>query len=270
MIAAVRKQKILDVVLEKKSATVVELARMFNVTNETIRRDLTDLEKQGKLKRSYGGAFVQTGIGNLVATDVRAEAYVDSKTAIAQICRHFIHNGDAIFLDNSTTAFFVAKAIQGMRLTVLTNNLMIVNLLAKSGSIHLVCTGGDYANEEKAFSGNGAIRMLENYYVDASFLSCRSLSLEHGVTDSTEIWTAMRQQIIRRSAKNFIIADYTKFDQTSYTYICNFNSVYAVVTDRPLNETWRSSLAEQGCILIDGQHTLETLVRERPDLVVED
>ena len=157
-----------------------------------------------------------------------------------------------------------------MRLTVLTNNLMIVNLLAKSGSIHLVCTGGDYTNEEKAFSGNGAIRMLENYYVDASFLSCRSLSLEHGVTDSTEIWTAMRQQIIRRSAKNFIIADYTKFNQTSYTYICNFNSVYAVVTDRPLNEAWRSSLSVQGCILIDGQRTLETLVRERPDLVVED
>ena len=80
----------------------------------------------------------------------------------------------------------------------------------------------------------------------------------------------MRQQIIRRSAKNFIIADYTKFNQTSYTYICNFNSVYAVVTDRPLNEAWRSSLSEQGCILIDGQRTLETLVRERPDLVVED
>ena len=109
-----------------------------------------------------------------------------------------------------------------MRLTVLTNNLMIVNLLAKSSSIHLVCTGGDYTNDEKAFSGNGAIRMLENYYVDASFLSCRSLSLEHGVTD------------------------------------------------RPLNEAWRSSLSEQGCILIDGQRTLETLVRERPDLVVED
>ena len=270
MIAAVRKQKILDVVLEKKSATVVELARMFHVTNETIRRDLTDLEKQGKLKRSYGGAFVQTGVGNLVSTDVRAEAYVDSKTAIAQICQRFIHNGDAIFLDNSTTAFFVAKAIQGMRVTVLTNNLMIVNLLAKSNSIHLVCTGGDYTAEEKAFSGNGAIRMLENYYVDASFLSCRSLSLEHGVTDSKEIWTAVRQQIIRRSAKNFIIADYTKFDQTSYTHICDFDSVYAVVTDRELDDRWRSALAEKNCILIDGKRTFDRLASERLGLLPDD
>lgn len=264
MIAAVRKQKILDVVLEKKSATVVELACMFNVTNETIRRDLTDLEKQGKLKRSYGGAFVQTGVGNLVSTDVRAEAYVDSKTAIAQICRHFIHNGDAIFLDNSTTAYYVAKAIQDKRVTVLTNNLMIMNLLGKIESIHLVSTGGDYVPEEKAFNGNAAIRMLQNYYVDASFLSCRSLSLEHGVTDSVEAWMAMRQQIIRRSAKNFIIADYTKFDQTSYAHICDFGSIYAVVTDRPLSQTWKDSLNKEGCILIDGAEALEALAREEP------
>lgn len=270
MIAAVRKQRILDVVLEKKSATVVELAKMFSVTNETIRRDLTDLEKQGKLKRSYGGAFVQTGVGNLVSTDVRAEAYVDSKTTIARICRSLIRNGDAIFLDNSTTAYYVAKAIQSMRITVLTNNLMIVNLLAKAENIHLVCTGGDYTPQEKAFSGNGAIRMLQNYYVDASFLSCRSLSLEHGVTDSVEIWTAMRQQIIRRSAKNFIIADYTKFDQTSYTHICDFDSIYAVVTDRPLPETWHDALAEKDCTLIDGPRTFEQLVYKQPEDFAEE
>ena len=270
MIGAVRKQKILDVVLEKKSATVVELAKMFDVTNETIRRDLTDLEKQGKLKRSYGGAFVQTGVGNLVSTDVRTAAYVDSKTAIAQICRHFIHNGDAIFLDNSTTAYYVAKAIQDKRVTVLTNNLMIMNLLGKIESIHLVCTGGDYVPGEKAFNGNAAIRMLQDYYVDASFLSCRSLSLEHGVTDSVESWKAMRQQIIRRSAKNFIIADYTKFDQTSYAHICDFDSIDAVVTDRPLNQKWRDSLDSERCVLIDGTETFKKLALDQPELIGED
>lgn len=256
MIAAVRKQKILDVILEKKSATVAELAKTFGVTNETIRRDLTDLESQGKLKRSHGGAFIQTGVNNLVAIDVRSEAYVDSKTQIARICREFIHNGDAIFLDNSTTAYYVAREIQDMRITVLTNNLMIVNLLAKSESVHLVCTGGDFSPSERAFSGNSAIKMLQDYYVDASFLSCRSLSLEHGVTDSVESWTAMRQQIIRRSKKSFVIADYTKFDQTSYAHLCDFDSIYAVITDKPLAAAWHSTLAEAGCLLFDGPKSL--------------
>ena len=249
-----RRQRILDYVLEKKSATVVELAEMFDVTNETIRRDLTILEEQGQLKRSHGGAFVQTGVGNLVSLDVRSEAYLESKVKIAEIARHFIRNGDAIFLDNSTTAFHIARAVQDMRLTVVTNSLAIINLLARSEVIRTVCTGGNLVTSEQAFSGNSALRMLGDYYVDSAFLSCRSLSLENGVTDSVELWTEMRQQIIRRSDKSFVVADYTKFDQTSYAHICDYKSITAVITDKPLGRQWHERLEADGCALYDGMN----------------
>jgi DeoR/GlpR family transcriptional regulator of sugar metabolism len=84
MLSAARKQRIKELILERKSATVAELVKMFNVTDETIRRDLSCLEKEGVLLRSYGGAFIQTGVENQIDSNIRSTVYVDNKTLIAQ------------------------------------------------------------------------------------------------------------------------------------------------------------------------------------------
>lgn len=251
MIGAVRRQKITEVVHEKKSASVSELANTFSVTEETIRRDLKALEAEGTLKRSYGGAYIQTGVDNLVDVNIRTTAYRDSKEIIAHRCLQFVHNGDTVFLDNSTTCFYIAKAIQDMRITVLTNNLMIINLLTKCQDIKLISTGGNYSSTEKAFYGPITRQTLERYYVDTAFLSSRSLSLQTGITDSTDRWNDVRRIVLEHSQQTYFVADFTKFDNTSFVHLCDFSEATGIITDKALRQEWHTNLEHAGCVLID-------------------
>lgn len=244
MLAITRKSEIRDLILEKKSVTVTELAKLFVVTEETIRRDLKQLEGEGFLTRTYGGAFIQDGVENNVDLSIRENTFLKSKQAIANRCRQIIHNGDSIFLDSSTTALAIAKAISDMRLTVVTNSLMIVNALCELSNIHLVCIGGNYTPRDKAFNGLSTSTSLTTFYLDKTFMSCRSLSMEHGITDSLDSVAAVRQSLITRSKEIYLVADFSKFDKTSFIYITDFNKITGLVTDQKLSSQWLDFLAK--------------------------
>ena len=256
MLSVTRKQKIKDLILERKSATVTELAQMFDVTDETIRRDLRSLEEEGVLMRSYGGAFVQTGVENLIDYSIRSTVYLEEKATIAEKCRNIIQNGDVIFLDNSTTTYAIAKAVENMRLTLITTSLPIINLLSKKENMHLICTGGFFSLKELAFYGSKAVKMLDEYYVDKSFFSCRTLSIEQGVTDSNDDLAEIRKAIIERSKECYLVADYTKFNQASFIKICGYDCLDAIITDRPLSPEWHAAMQKYGCRVYD--QTTET------------
>ena len=245
MLAVTRKGKIKEIILEKKSITVLELSKFFSVTEETIRRDLKQLEDEGFLTRTYGGAFIQDGVGNNVDLTIRETAYIENKQNIAEKCREIIKNGDSIFLDSSTTAYQIAKAVKNMRLTVASNSLLIINEPCERENIHLVTLGGAYLPDDKAFCGNVTLKNLEQYYFDKVFMSCRSLSMEHGITDSHEPTASIRQSLIKRSQKVYIVADFSKFDKTSFLTISDFAPVTGLVTDKPLNQKWLDFLSEQ-------------------------
>lgn len=142
MLAVERRACIKETIQEQKSVAVSDLARRFDVTEETIRRDLKVLEAQGVLTRTYGGAFIQGGAINEVDVTLRETSYVEAKRQIAAQCLQLIRNGDSIFLDSSTTALEIARAIRDMRLTVLTNSLLIADVLSHSESIRLQVIGG--------------------------------------------------------------------------------------------------------------------------------
>lgn len=238
MLAVTRKNRIKSILNEKKSVTVGELSKTFSVTEETIRRDLKMLEDEGFLTRTYGGAFIQSGVENVVDVEIREVAYTKSKTLIAEKCQQIIQNGDSIFLDASTTAYFISKAICNMRLTVVTNSLLVINELSNFKSIRLVCIGGTLSRNNKAFQGYQTLQLLDSLYLDKTFMSCRSLSIENGVTDSSEGIAAIRKKLISRSSETYLIADYSKFDKTSFIHVCNFEDLTAIVSDKELNPIW--------------------------------
>lgn len=252
MLAAERKREIKNIILEKKSATVSSLAKRFSVTDETIRRDLKALEKEGVLMRTYGGAYIQSGVENLLDIDLRKTLYIEEKEAIAKRCRQLIEAGDTIFLDNSTTCFYIARAIADLHVTVVTNNLMIINLFSTNENVKLISVGGDFSLSEQAFCGTIATRILGSYYFDKAFISCRTLSIDNGVTESTDQWAMLRHQVIERSDLHYLVADHTKFDKTSFVRICGFEDITAIVTDRALSGAWHDAAGKLGCAVIDG------------------
>ncbi len=242
MLAVARKTQIKDILLEKKSVTVVELSKRFSVTEETIRKDLQQLENEGFLSRTYGGAFIQDGALNDIDLTLRETAYVESKEAIADKCAELIHHGDSVFLDASTTATFLAKRIRNMRLTIVTNSLMAIDQLKDSETVHLVGIGGIYSAKSKAFNGRAAVQGLKEYFFDMTFMSCRSLSMEHGITDSNEDIALIRQTLLKNSASVYVIADKSKFDKTSFVHICDYENIHGIISDFRFTPEWKSFL----------------------------
>ncbi|MEM1484410.1 DeoR/GlpR family DNA-binding transcription regulator [Oscillospiraceae bacterium PP1C4] len=245
MLAMTRKTMIKEMILEHKSVTVSELARKFSVTEETIRRDLKVMEEAGFLIRTYGGAYIQDGVQNEIDIAVRETACVENKIRIAQTCAKLIHNGDSIFLDCSTTAFFICEQVKNMRITVLTNSLKVANFFAIYSNIHLIMMGGIFNNVNMSFVGKITTNALGDFYVDKAFISCRTLSIEHGVTDSNEQDADIRQMMLRRANEVYVIADYTKFNKTSFISVDNFENVDVVITDQPLDGRWHQFFEER-------------------------
>lgn len=251
MLPATRRQRIVELIQEKKSATVTEMAERFGITPETIRRDLKVLEKEGQLLRTHGGAFIQSGVENLVDTELRMGIYIPQKTKIAKTARKFVNNGDTIFLDNSTTDFYIARELREMRITVATNNLSIIQELAGCGNIHLVCIGGTFSRRENSFNGMMTTDLLGQFYFDKAFISCRSISIENGLTESNEKWCAVRKVALAHSKYTFLVADFSKFDQNSFTKIGDLSAIHAIITDSPLSPRWHEAMDAIGCKIYD-------------------
>lgn len=251
MLAVARKSKIKDLIQEKKSITVAELAKMFSITEETIRRDLKQLEDEGFLQRTYGGAYIQDGVQNDINVNIRENLYVTSKQKIAEKSATLINNGDSIFLDSSTTSLYIATKIRDNRLTVITNSLKVANTLADSESIRLIVIGGTLSPSSMSFLGPSAVANMQSFFVDKAFISCRSISIENGVTDSNELQAELRQVAMKRSNKVFLVADFTKFNKTSFTNICSLNAIDTIIVDGTLNDEWHSVLEKNQVELIE-------------------
>lgn len=250
MLAIERREKIKEILFEDKSVLVSDLAKQFSVTEETIRRDLKKFEQDGLLTRTYGGAFIQNGTENDVEYSLRISAFVDSKNIIAQKCLTVIKNGDSIFLDSSTTAYYIAKSIKHLRLTVLTNSILIINELTNLENIRLVAIGGHFNSRSMSFISKTTMDMLDMYYLDKVFISCRSLSIEDGIMDSTEILAELRQKVCTRSKNTYLIADYSKFNKNSFVKICDYKEIVGIISDYEYDDDWKELAKDKNIKLI--------------------
>lgn len=251
MLAITRLNAIKEIIRQQKSVLVSELAPRFDVTEETIRRDLKKLEDEGLVTRVYGGAYSTGGVQNDVNISLRQTILVDEKRAIARRCLPSITNGDSIFLDCSTTVLELAQLLTQYSLTVITNSLKVADCMAPCNDIRLILVGGTLHHTSMSFLGQGACAALGNYYVDKAFVSCRSLSMKHGITDSNEEQSVLRRVAIQSSNQVFLLADHTKFDTTSFSKIAALEEIGTLVTDRPLTPEWQAYMNGKGFAYID-------------------
>lgn len=251
MLPVARKNKIKEIITEKKSVIVGELAKLFKVTEETIRKDLQLLEEEGFLTRTYGGAYISDGVQNDVDINLREHIYIEGKQKIAQMCKKYINNGDSIFLDASTTSLYIASSIKDKRLTVTTNSIKIMELLSNNQNIKLVIIGGTISYPSMSALGRNAESNMHNYFFDAAFISCRALSMTHGITDSNEQQAEIRKIAIDHSNHTYLVADYTKFDRMAFTKICDFTNIHTLVVDKTLTQEWHSFLEARNINLVE-------------------
>ena len=159
---------------------------------------------------------------------------------MAEIAASLVNDGDHIFLDASTTAVFVAKALKGKeRLTVITNSLEILLELADVSGWNIISTGGVMKEGYLAFLGSKTDESIRSYYVDKVIISCKALDQEWGIMESQEAFGSTKRAMMKSGRNKILVIDSTKFDQKAFSVAGSMKEVDMVVTDKRPEDRWR-------------------------------
>ena len=247
MLAVERRNIILEKLQEDKRVVVSELSRYFSVSEETIRRDLEKLHKDGLAIKSYGGAILNEDTNIDMPFNVRKKHNITGKQKIAEMISGLINDGEHIALDGSTTAVFIAKAIKEKEnLTVVTNSVEILVELSDVAGWNVISTGGAIKEGYLALVGPRVLEVLASYNVDKAVLSCKGLDMEKGITDANELFSQVKQGMIRSAGQLILAVDHSKFNKTAFSKISDMKSADIVVTDEKPDEGWLDFFAAHG------------------------
>ena len=247
MLAVERRNKIEQIINKEHSVLVVELAKQFDVTTETIRGDLEKLEKQGVLVRTYGGATLADDSGTELAITERDTVNYEGKQRIGKYAAGLIRDGETIFLDASTSAWHLARYIKGKRgITVITNAEKIVSELSDCGHIHVVCVGGELTPRNMSFVGRIAEKTIrENYYSNKCFFSCKGVTFGRGLVDSSEAEAEIKKAMLSCSESAIFLCDKNKIGKLGVPRIAELNKIDYFITDAQLTDEWKEELARE-------------------------
>lgn len=244
MLAVERRNNIEQMINENGSVLVVDLARRFDVTTETIRNDLLKLEKQGILIRTYGGATLVENNAVDLAIAERDTVNYEEKQRIGKQAAQMIRNGETIFLDASTSAWHLARNIKDkMGVTVITNASKIAAELAECESVHVICTGGEMTSRNMSYVGRIAEKTIrENYFANKCFFSCRGVTLSRGLVDSSEDEAEIKKLMIQNSDTAVFLCDHNKMGRLGVPSIVGLDGIDVFITDVKPDEEWNEAL----------------------------
>ncbi len=249
MLAAERRELILNKLREDKSVVVGELSRKFDVSEETIRRDLAIFEKEGIATKSYGGAVLREEVAAELPFQIRKKHNSQNKRVIGALVAGLVNDGEHLLLDPSTTALYVVKLLREAgkkNITIITNSVEVLMECAEYDGWQVISTGGQMQSEKYALVGPKAIDSIENYHVDKAIISCRGLDNDRGLTDSNVHLSDIKKPKIENASERNLVMDSSKFDQICFSKICGTEDIDVLVTDEVPSEAWRGYLQNNG------------------------
>ena len=234
-------RSILELLESEKFARVEYLAECLLVSPSTIRRKLTELQSQGLVERMHGGAKLCDQKNYFPKFSFRSHVNSLEKKKIALAAIKLINDGDVIFLDGSTSAFFIAEYLSEFKnIKVYTNGIDTLSILSKY-NVTAYSTGGQISSENPSvLIGNYAEKMIENIRADLAFFSAQSINQDGDIFDCFEHENFLRQTMIKNSTKSVFLCDSTKFGKTSPFYLCNLNDIDYIVSDKSNDDYFTS------------------------------
>lgn len=226
-----RKDKILEILREKKSVRILDLSKQLRVSRETVRKDIVEMEEEGLLKKTYGGAVLDEANTETDYERRRSENEED-KLVIGERAYQFIEPGDTIYLDYGTSSYSLAKKLVGFDgLTVVTNSIPIVNLLIHSPGIELIILGGHVRKNEDSLFGSFGLNNANEIFVDIGFFGCAGLDVHSGVTNYHMGEIEISKMMLNHSKTVILLADETKFGKSALYKTSNIEDIDIIITN---------------------------------------
>jgi DeoR/GlpR family transcriptional regulator of sugar metabolism len=251
MLANHRRDKIYELLQEDGSAKVLNLSRLFKVTEVTIRQDLEKLEKDGLIIREHGGAYLKDIKDQVQTFSLSHQENLDKKELIAAKCVEFIESGDTIILDSGSTTTEVAKKLKGMKnLTVITNALNIALMLGAEPGIEVIVTGGEFKPPTLSLTGQKAADFFKDLHVQKLFLATAGISLKAGLTYPSISDLVVKKAMIDAAEITYLVADSTKMGKSSLASLGALSLIDYIITDSGIDEKHKQALTENDIELI--------------------
>ncbi|MGM0877857.1 MAG: DeoR/GlpR family DNA-binding transcription regulator [Bacillota bacterium] len=248
LLAHDRHEKIMELLGKNKSLKISSATKMFDVSTETVRRDLEYLEKEGYLRRVRGGAVLDDVNSKEMNFTLRETKNINEKMEIAQIATRYVSEGQSIALDVSTTNSEFARALKEkfQRLTILTNSLIIASELAEKPYFTIIMPGGVLRNEELCMVGHMAEGFFKGFHIDTFFMSISGISLTEGLTDYGIGEYQVKMKMLENSRNCIVLADSSKFDVASLLKVCHFDRIDRIISDSKLSNKVLQKYAKEG------------------------
>lgn len=251
MLLEQRHRSILDYLNRKKSITVQELSAMLFVSEATIRRDLSEMEKQGLLKRSHGGAVLFESSSGETSLLVREQKNVREKQSIAHLALDFISSNSTIFMDSSSTAGMLIPLLKQYKfLTVITNGLKNALALSQLTDVKTYIIGGVVSPQSTSSAGSDSIDYINNINSQVAFISCGGISEKNGITDAAFEQARLKNAMLNNSAVKVLLCDSSKLGKVFMCRTCGFDKLDYIITDKMPDRETALAITMSGCEIL--------------------
>lgn len=263
-----RKANILNLLKLKGRVNVNELAESMSITPETVRKDLRELEQEGLLNRTHGGALpintvitapeqtenYNTVTGAEAPIQVRKSKTVSEKNLICQKAAAHIRNGDTIYVDNSSTTLYLPKYIPDyINVTIITNSIKFILEVASlnNPNLQVICLSGFLNINNLSLYGSRALKSAEEFFPNKAFVSCAGISPISKVTDTSLNEVDTKRTLMSKSEKVYLLADSTKIGCTAPYYLSDFNIIDYFITDSNISAEQLQSISQEQSIEVE-------------------
>lgn len=247
MYAEERQQHILDRARADGRVDVNYLAETLDVTPETVRRDLTILERHGVLRRVHGGAIPVERLGFEPGVETRTERYVAEKERIAKAALPQLPDEGTILLDAGTTTLRLAELLpRDHELTIVTNSLGIATTVAQHPNLTLYLLGGRVRGRTLAAVGSWVTDALRDVFVDVAFIGTNGLSVERGLSTPDQSEAAAKRAMIAAARRSIVLTDHTKIGVDHFSRFAGLSDIAAVITDTGLDPETAAEIEAAG------------------------
>lgn len=234
LLANERDVYIIDILQQHRVIKVADAADVLKVSEKTIRDDLTRLEEQGLLIRIHGGARLPDQGEALLPIAMRRSSHMEAKASIAKKAIEHIVENDTIVLDGGSTILELAKLLPNIPMTVITNDLLTMQEVAKKSNIHLYVPGGSYTTGSTSLLGEDAEQRLQQFHIQKAFIGTTCVHPEHGLSLISHVEVSYKKVMIQQAEQVFLLADQTKWHKIGLFPFATMNEIDMVITDERL------------------------------------